>query len=208
MKLAIVDYGVGNIQSILNAFSRLDLKLIGVSKKKGELSKMDGLILPGVGAFGTCVAKLKKDGLIDILNELVIIKKKPILGICVGMQLMANMSKENGCHEGFGWIPGKVISIDKKKVNLPIPHVGWNNINIKKPNSIFEGINNNSHFYFDHSYHYICEKKYVIATCKYGMKLNVAIKSRNIFGVQFHPEKSSLNGLRLYKGFINYVAKC
>ena len=208
MKLAIVDYGVGNIQSILNAFDRLGLQSVKVSKNKNELRKMDGLILPGVGAFGTCSSKLKKNGLSNILNELVILKKKPILGICVGMQLMANMSEENGYHEGLGWIPGKVISIDKKKVNLPIPHVGWNNINFKKPNSIFAGINNNSHFYFDHSYHYICEKKYVTATCKYGINLNVAISYQNIFGVQFHPEKSSLNGLRLYRGFINYVVKC
>ena len=206
MKIGIIDYGVGNIQSILNTFDRLGLQSIKVSKEKNELTKMDGLILPGVGAFGACSNKLKKDGLSDILNELVIYKKKPILGICVGMQLMANMSEENGYHEGLGWIPGKVQIIERKK-NLLVPHVGWNNINIKKPNSIFKEITNKSHFYFDHSYHYLCEKKYVTATCKYGINLNVAINYKNIFGVQFHPEKSSLSGLRLYRGFMNYVAQ-
>jgi len=208
MKLAIVDYGVGNVQSILNAFDRLDLKSIKISKNKKELTKMDGLILPGVGAFGACSAKLKKDNLFNILNELVISKKKPILGFCLGMKLMANMSKEMGCKKGLGWIPGKVSIIEKKKINLPIPHVGWNNVDIKQSNPIFTGITNKSHFYFDHSYHYLCEKKYVIATCKYGTNLNVAIGYKNIFGVQFHPEKSSLAGLRLYRGFMNYVAQC
>lgn len=208
MKLAIVDYGVGNIQSILNAFDRLGLQSIKVSKNKNELRKMDGLILPGVGAFGTCSAKLKKNGLSNILNELVILKKKPILGICVGMQLMANISEENGYHEGLGWIPGKVIKIKKKKINLTIPHVGWNNVDLKQPNPLFKEITNKSHFYFDHSYHYLCEKKYVAATCKYGINLNVAISYKNIFGVQFHPEKSSLAGLRLYRGFMNYVSQC
>ena len=207
MKVAVIDYGVGNIQSILNAFDILGLQSIKVSKEKSELTKMDGFILPGVGAFGNCTAKLKKNGLSDVLNELVISKKKPILGICVGMQLMANMSEENGCHEGLGWIPGKVRLIEKKK-NLLIPHVGWNNIDIKKPNALFREIKNKSHFYFDHSYQYLCEKKYVTAICKYGKDLNVAINYKNIFGVQFHPEKSSLSGLRLYRGFMNYVSQC
>ena len=207
MKIAIVDYGVGNTQSISNAFERLGVKSINVLKKKDELTKMDGLILPGVGAFGACSAKLKENGLSDILNELVIAKKKPILGICVGMQLMAESSEENGYHEGLAWIPGKVSMI-KKKINLPIPHVGWNNIDIKKPDAIFSETINNTHFYFDHSYQFLCEKKYVAATCKYGENLNVAIRYKNIFGVQFHPEKSSLAGLRLYRNFLNYISKC
>jgi glutamine amidotransferase len=208
MKIAIVDYGVGNTQSILNAFERLGVKSIDVLKEKDELTKMDGLILPGVGAFGACSAKLKENGLSDILNELVIAKKKPILGICVGMQLMAESSEENGYHKGLAWIPGKVRLIDKKKINLPIPHVGWNNIIVKKPDVIFNEIINNADFYFDHSYHFLCEKKYVAATCKYGINLNVAISYENIFGVQFHPEKSSLAGLRLYRNFLNYISQC
>ena len=208
MKIAIVNYGVGNIQSILNAFDKLGIKTVKVLNRKDELAKMDGLILPGVGAFGTCSAKLKENGLSDILNELVIAKKKPILGVCVGMQIMADSSEENGHHKGLGWIPGKVSMIDKEKINLPVPHVGWNNIDIKKPDTIFSEIINDTHFYFDHSYHFLCEEKYIAATCEYGKNLNVAISYENIFGVQFHPEKSSLAGLRLYRNFLNYISQC
>lgn len=207
MKLVIVDYGVGNIFSIKNAIKRLGITSIEVSRQKKLLLELDGLILPGVGAFSECANKLRKNGLSDILNELVIFKKKPILGICVGMQVMADLSEEGGNHKGLGWIPGKVLRINFKK-NLPIPHVGWNEINFLKSHKIFKKIKKGTNFYFDHSYHYVCNSKYVAATCKYGETLNVAINYKNIFGVQFHPEKSDLAGLRLIRGYLNWIKTC
>ncbi|MBD1136495.1 imidazole glycerol phosphate synthase subunit HisH [Pelagibacterales bacterium SAG-MED49] len=207
MKLVIVDYGVGNILSIENAVKRLGVSSVEVSREKKVLSEANGLILPGVGAFSTCTDKLKKNGLSEILTNLVIFKKKPILGICVGMQLMANSSKEGGEFKGLGWIPGKVLRINAKK-NLPVPHVGWNEIRVTKPHEVFKKIVIGSHFYFDHSYHYSCNTKFVTATCKYGETLNVAINYKNIFGVQFHPEKSDLAGLRLIRGYLNWIKAC
>tara|TARA_X000000950_G_scaffold289243_1_gene411171 strand:- start:16530 stop:17153 length:624 start_codon:yes stop_codon:yes gene_type:complete len=207
MKLVIVDYGVGNILSIKNAIKTLGVTSIEVSRQKKVLLQSDGLILPGVGAFSECANKLRKNGLSDILTELVIFKKKPILGICVGMQVMADSSREGGNHKGLGWIPGKVLRINSKK-NLPIPHVGWNEIFFLKSHKIFKKIKKGTHFYFDHSYHYVCNSKYVAATCKYGETLNVAINYKNIFGVQFHPEKSDLAGLRLIRGYLNWIKTC
>ena len=182
MKLVIVDYGVGNILSIKNAIKTLGVTSIEVSRQKKVLLQSDGLILPGVGAFSECANKLRKNGLSDILTELVIFKKKPILGICVGMQVMADSSREGGNHKGLGWIPGKVLRINSKK-NLPIPHVGWNEIFFLKSHKIFKKIKKGTHFYFDHSYHYVCNSKYVAATCKYGETLNVAINYKNIIRV-------------------------
>ena len=207
MKISIVDYGVGNIQSIKNALDRLGVRTVEVTGNISKLNKADGLILPGVGAFGACAARLKSNGFSDTLTELVVGKKKPILGICVGMQLMADSSREGGFHKGLGWIPGKIKRIDVQQ-NLPVPHVSWNDIHISTPNVLFGKVASRSHFYFDHSYHYLGEEKYVSATCEYGGSLNVAINLDNIFGVQFHPEKSAFSGLRIFRGYLNWVEQC
>ena len=207
MKIAIVDYGVGNIRSIENALSRLGVRKIEVTGNISKLKQADGLVLPGVGAFGACASRLQRNGFADELTDLVVRQKKPILGICVGMQLMANSSQEGGFHEGLGWIPGEIVKIDVKE-NLNIPHVGWNEVQISTPNVLFRRVENDAHFYFDHSYHFLGDKKYVTATCEYGVLLNVAINLENIFGVQFHPEKSAFSGLRLFRGFLNWISQC
>ena len=207
MKIAIVDYGVGNIRSIENALNRLGVRKVEVTKNVSKLNQADGIVLPGVGAFGACAARLQSNGFAGDLTDLVIGQKKPILGICVGMQLMAHSSQEGGQHKGLGWIPGEIVRIDVNE-NLSVPHVGWNEVQISTQNELFRRIESGSHFYFDHSYHFLGEKKYVIATCKYGIELNVAINLENIFGVQFHPEKSAFSGLKMFRGFLNWVKQC
>ena len=207
MKIVIVDYGIGNISSIRNAFERLNLSAPIVSNNHKELAEADGLILPGVGAFGECSRKIRQLGLDVFLNEVVVEKKKPILGICVGMQLMADASVEGGFHEGMGWVPGQVIRLAPES-NFQVPHVGWNDINFKGDQVLFERMSQNTHFYFDHSYHFACEKEYAIATIHYDIEVVVAVNRGNIFGVQFHPEKSSNAGLKLFRNFTRYIEQC
>ncbi len=207
MRIAIVDYGVGNIRSIENALVRLGVQTIEVTGNINKLKQADGLILPGVGAFGACATSLQSNGLSDTLTELVVGKRKPIMGICVGMQLMADSSLEGGFHQGLGWIPGEIKRIEVEQ-KLLVPHVGWNEIHISTTNALFSKVASGSHFYFDHSYHYLGEEKYVCATCKYGGQVNVAINSDNIFGVQFHPEKSAFSGLRVFRSYLNWIEHC
>ena len=206
MSIIIVDYGVGNIKSIQNAFKSLNVGIPKLSNNYKDLRDASGLILPGVGAFEACINNLEKFKLIAPLNELVIERKKPILGICVGMQLMANSSTEGGMYEGLGWIPGEVVHLDNSR-GLQVPHVGWNDITTRQKNALLESINDGSHFYFDHSYHFVCDTNYVAATVDYGVMINAAVNHDNIFGVQFHPEKSANTGLKLFRGFNNYVLK-
>lgn len=197
----IIDYGVGNVYSVRNALNELGYK-VKISSSEDDLESAAALILPGVGAFGAAVAQLKSNGLDEKLNRQVIEKKKPILGICLGMQLLADSSEENGFHQGLGWIPGMV-----KKLELPsgfkVPHVGWNATEIRKECAMFDRLGTEPNFYFDHSYHFVCDKKYVAATCSYGMEVVAAVNYENISGVQFHPEKSQVNGLKLFRGFLN-----
>jgi len=207
LKITIVDYGVGNTFSICNAIKYLGYKDIFISSKESEILKSDVLILPGVGAFEACKKNLTSRNLIPTLNYLVLENKIPILGVCVGMQLMATSSEENGIHLGLNWIPGKV-----KKFILPnefhVPHVGWNNIDIKINNPILNQNKEESNFYFDHSYYYECENKFITSTCNYGINVTSSIQFENIFGVQFHPEKSQINGLKLFRNFLNFASKC
>ena len=204
-KVVIIDYGVGNVHSVYNALNELGYK-VSVSSNEKDLDNAAALILPGVGAFGAAVEQLKRNGLTDKLNEQVINKKKPIIGICLGMQLLADSSEENGFHQGLGWIPGLV-----KKLELPaefkIPHVGWNNAVVKKNCAMFDRLDNEPNFYFDHSYHFECDLKYIAATCSYGKEVVAAVNHENISGVQFHPEKSQVNGLKLFRGFLNKALK-
>ena len=206
MTIAIVDYGIGNIRSIQNAFERLYLPKPIVTNDRQKLRDASGLILPGVGAFSACSVKLDQLGLGAFLTELVIDHAKPILGICVGMQIMANHSTEGGLHKGLGWISGEVIRLEVP--NLQVPHVGWNNVQISNSNSIFSRVEQGDHFYFDHSYHLVCDDAYCIATTDYGGKITVAVQKKNIFGVQFHPEKSANAGLKLFRSFEKYIEEC
>ncbi|MCW7471394.1 imidazole glycerol phosphate synthase subunit HisH [Leptospira kanakyensis] len=203
-RICIIDYGVGNTESVSNALQYLGYKKLVLSDQYHEIEKADVLILPGVGAFGEAKKNLDARNLVDILNEFVLVKKKTILGICLGMQLLATNSEENGFHSGLNWIPGKV-----KKLSLPegylIPHVGWNSIEITKETPLYNKLHSGSNFYFDHSFHYECEKQYISAHCNYGIQIAASVQKDNIFGVQFHPEKSQNVGLKLFRSFFNSV---
>lgn len=202
--IVIIDYGIGNTHSVSNAIKYLDYKNIIISDDENIIHKADALILPGVGAFEECIGNLKNRKLDIILNEAVIVNKKPILGICVGMQLMATYSEENGLHNGLDWIKGSV-----KKINVPkplaVPHVGWNDVSNKNESILFNSNPENANFYFDHSYHFVCDEQYVSGYCDYGTRITAAVERENIFGVQFHPEKSQNNGLKLFRSFFNSI---
>ncbi len=207
MKIAIIDYGSGNIESVANAFNLVKGKNeIIVSNKPFEIRAANYLILPGVGAFADCIEGLKAiEGLLPELRKQVLVEKKPFLGICVGMQVLASVGYENGECQGLGFVNGKVEKIAAKE-GLKIPHMGWNEI-IIKPNKhpVLKNISNDEHFYFANSYHFICQNENnVLAQVEYGTKLNAIVAKENIFGVQFHPEKSAESGLRLLKNFLNW----
>jgi glutamine amidotransferase len=178
-----------------------------ISGAEEDLLNADALILPGVGAFEACAKRLRDRHLDTLLHEAVLIRKKNVLGICVGMQLMATVSEENGSHSGLDWIPGRVV-----KLNLPdsyaVPHVGWNDIRQRNKHMLFSRTSKSPNFYFDHSYHYQCDQQFVTAECDYGIPVTAAIKKDNIHGVQFHPEKSQNNGLRLFRSFFDYINSC
>lgn len=203
-KIVIIDYGVGNTHSVFNAISHLGYSQLRISDKEDVIENADALILPGVGAFDEAMRNLNSRNLHHILNEQVLQKKKPILGICVGMQMLATHSHENGVHEGLNWIKGEV-----KKLTLPstfaIPHVGWNNVIFKNDSSLYKEYTNDIDFYFDHSYYFDCEDKYISAACNYGIEVTAAVEKDNIFGVQFHPEKSQTSGLKLFRSFFNLI---
>ena len=204
LTIVIIDYGIGNTHSVSNAIKYLGYKNIIISDDEKKIQKADALILPGVGAFEECISNLKNRKLDIILNEAVIINKKPILGICVGMQLLATCSEENGLHNGLDWIKGAVKKIIVPKP-LAVPHVGWNDVITMNENILFNRNIENSNFYFDHSYHFVCDEKYIAGYCDYGTRITAAVQRENIFGVQFHPEKSQTNGLKLFRSFFNSI---
>ncbi|MDR3491492.1 MAG: imidazole glycerol phosphate synthase subunit HisH [Gammaproteobacteria bacterium] len=199
----ILDYGMGNIQSILNAFKRLGVTCIA-SADPTVISKADGIILPGVGAFHSAMNNLHSLGFYDVLNEQVLHHKKPFLGICLGMQLIAEDSVESQFTKGLGWIAAHVTKIETHH-KYPVPHVGWNEVNYNNNSLLFNGINEGGHFFFDHSYHVECDPNLVVAVCDYGKPIVAGIQKDNIFAVQFHPEKSQRNGAKLLRNFLNFV---
>ena len=207
MKITIVDYNSGNISSVINSFSEIakDKVDIGVTSDLNKIKSSDKLVLPGQGSFKSCVEALNNiKGLVDTLNEMVINSKKPLLGICVGLQMFADIGYEEIETKGLGWISGKVSKIDNQNGKYKLPHIGWNQINIVKESQIFKNIENNSHMYFVHSYEFIPEDKNVVsATTDYSSKVVCAIEKENIFGTQFHPEKSDKLGLQIINNFIN-----
>ena len=206
MKTIIIDYGAGNIESVINALSLVKGNSeILVTNKPADLKSANHLILPGVGAFGDCMNGLKAiEGLLPELRKQVLTEKKPFLGICVGMQVLASNGFEDGEHQGLGFINGKVEKISG--ANLKIPHMGWNDI-VSKPNkhAVLKDVKDGEHFYFANSYHFICaNENNVLAQVEYGSKLTAIIAKENIFGVQFHPEKSGEAGLKLLRNFLNW----
>ncbi len=206
MNVTIVDYNSGNISSVINSFKEVakDSVNITVSSDLSKIKSCDKLVLPGQGSFKSCVGALNNiSGLVDVLNDFTITHKKPILGICVGLQMFADVGYEETETKGLGWIPGKVLKIDNKNGEYKLPHIGWNQINIVKQSSMYNNIENNSHMYFVHSYEFIPDDKKVIsATTDYSSKIVCAVEKENIFGTQFHPEKSDKVGLTLIQNFL------
>lgn len=201
--ILILDYGVGNIRSVANALAFLGYPHT-VSSDRADLDRARVIIFPGVGSFGEAMGNLEKLDLRGPLEESVIGRRKPILGICLGMQLFAESSDEEGRHVGLGWIPGKVERLDVPSP-LSVPHVGWNEVEVRAGHPLFSRTGPSPHFYFDHGFHYRCADEHILATCTYGGPITAAVVRDNIFGVQFHPEKSQNNGLRLFRGFIAHV---
>ena len=203
-KVVIVNYGVGNTHSVSNALKYLDYKVI-ISNQESHIKEADVLILPGVGAFDAAIKNLRVHNLHNILGEEVLVNKKPILGICVGMQMLATSSEEHGKHDGLNWIEGEVVRLDLPE-DFTVPHVGWNNVEVKSKDPLFERNKEGANFYFDHSYHYRCAPEYLAASCNYGIEVAAAVQKDSIFGVQFHPEKSQISGLKLFRSFIQSVS--
>ena len=207
MDVTIVDYKSGNISSVINSFKEVakDKVNIKVTSDINKIKSSDKVVLPGQGSFKSCIDGLNSiDGLIDTLSEFALNNKKPLLGICVGLQMFSDVGYEELETKGLGWISGKVSKIDNQNGKYKLPHIGWNQINIAKDSKIFKGIDNNSHMYFVHSYEFIPDDKSVTAaTTDYSSNIVCAIEKENLFGTQFHPEKSDKIGLKIINNFIN-----
>ena len=206
MNVTIVDYKSGNISSVINSFKEVakDKVTIEVTSDLNKIKSSDKVVLPGQGSFKSCVDALKSiNGLVDSLNDFVMINKKPLLGICVGLQMFADVGYEETETKGLGWISGKVTKISNQNGKYKLPHIGWNQINILKGSKIFKDVKDKSHMYFVHSYEFIPEDKDVIsATTDYSSKIVCSVEKDNIFGTQFHPEKSDKYGLKIIENFM------
>ena len=206
MNVTIVDYQSGNISSVINSFKEVakDKVNLEVTADLNKIKSSDKIVLPGQGSFKSCVDSLNSiNGLVDTLKEFALTNKKPLLGICVGLQMFADIGYEETETKGLGWMPGKVSKINNENGKFKLPHIGWNEIEIVKESKIFKNIKNKSHMYFVHSYEYIPEDKSVIsATTDYSSKIVCSVEKNNLFGTQFHPEKSDKTGLKIIENFI------
>ncbi len=200
-QVTVIDYGVGNIRSVTNALDALGYTY-ALSSSREDIAKAQAFILPGVGAFEEAMNNLRRIDIIGALAAEVLERKKPILGICLGMQILAEDSTENGLHSGLGWIPGHIVKI-VGDASARVPHVGWNEVAICMRDPLFTRVPPGARFYFDHSYHFATDASYVAATALHGGEVTAAVQKDNIAGVQFHPEKSQSSGLRLIRSFMN-----
>jgi len=202
--IAIIDYNMCNLRSVEKSFRKFNCQIITTNDIK-IISKADKIILPGVGSFKDGMKELRKLHLIDTLNESVIRDKKPFLGICLGMQLIAKRGQENGETNGIGWIDADVVrfNLNDNQKNLKDPHVGWNSVKYKKNCLLYNDIPDNSDFYFVHSYHYKVHEDITTGETKHGEVFTSSIQKNNIFGFQFHPEKSQAMGLKIISNFLN-----
>lgn len=199
--IAIINYGSGNLGAIANIYKQLKIPHM-ITGDLRELEAAERYILPGVGAFDATMSYLNKSGMVELLNEQVLVKKKKVMGICVGMQILAESSEE-GQLPGLGWIPGRVHKIDAATlVSAPkLPHMGWNTVRPIEGAKLFDGVDTERGFYFLHSYYFDAAPEFVSATVEYGRELTCGVARENVFGMQFHPEKSHGNGMSIFRNF-------
>ena len=206
MKVAIINYGMGNLNSVRRAFEDIGAEAV-IANHPSALYEVDRVVLPGVGAFSEGMAHLTRGGWVPALHDVVMLQNKPLLGICLGMQMLASKGNEGGETSGLDFIPGEIKKIDLLGCKLRIPHMGWNEVRYKTNDSIFTGIPESSDFYFVHSYAFVpTHLQNLIAVVDYGCELTAVVRNRNVFGCQFHPEKSSKAGRQMLKNFMNYSA--
>jgi glutamine amidotransferase len=200
--IAIVDYGMGNVRSLRNAFEYLGVDVM-ITSDIAEIESSDRIVLPGVGAFGDAINAIRERGLQDILTKQALEVKKPVLGICLGMQLFAQSSSEHGQHSGLGWLNAEVQRLDVQSP-LKVPHIGWNDLDFPPNDWLFKGLRpGHANFYFVHSYHMICHNySDLIATTSYGGSVTAVVRSGNLVATQFHPEKSQDNGLKILNNWM------
>ena len=207
MNVTIVDYKSGNISSVINSFKEVakGKVKIEVTSDLKKISSSDKVVLPGQGSFKSCIDALNTiNGLVETLNDFALNNKKPLLGICVGLQMFADVGYEETETKGLSWISGKVSKINNQNGKYKLPHIGWNEVNIVKDSKIFKNVENNSHMYFVHSYEFVPNDNSVIAaTTDYCSNIVCSVEKENIFGTQFHPEKSDKIGLKIIDNFIN-----
>ena len=204
--VTIIDYGVGNLNSIKNMLKKIGVEAV-ISSTTADIESADKLILPGVGSFEYGMNKLRSSPFFDILQQKVLKNKTPILGVCLGAQLLLNGSEEGQPVPGLGWIEGKALRFDQDKMadNYKVPHMGWNELQVKKESRLFTDMYNNQRFYFVHSYHMACyQEADILAESNYSYNFVAAVEKENILGVQFHPEKSHKFGMKLYENFIKF----
>ena len=199
--IVIVDYGIGNLASVLNMFKKIGVKEVVVSGDKEVIAKASKLLLPGVGAFDSGMNNLERSELIPILDQKALKEKVPILGICLGMQLLTKRSEE-GKKDGLGWIDAETVKFNlDPELHLKIPHMGWDYVKVNRPNILIE-MESKNRFYFVHSYYVKCFNEYQsLATCRFGIEFTCMVNKDNIFGAQFHPEKSLKFGMKLLQNF-------
>ncbi len=208
MLTVLVDYDSGNLHSAEKAFQRMAAEggagEVLVSSRPEDVTRADRIVLPGDGAFPACRRQLAEyTGLSEAIEEAVVARGRPFLGICVGMQMMATLSREYEVTEGFGWIPGEVVRITPDDTSLKVPHMGWNDLVVDRPHPVLEGITTGTHAYFVHSYHFrVADPAHLLAHCDYGGKITAIVGRDNMIGTQFHPEKSQAAGLRLIANFL------
>jgi imidazole glycerol-phosphate synthase subunit HisH len=205
--IAVVDYGSGNLHSVRHALETVGAQVV-VTRDPRELERADRLVLPGVGAFGECIRKLQAAEVLPALKREVLEKKKPMFGICVGLQVLATESEELGVHAGLGWMPGRVRRLRAEEKKLRVPHIGWNSAKICVDHPVFRSVPADATFYFVHSFAFEpVDRSCVAATCEYGEDFVCAIAKDNIVATQFHPEKSQTAGLTLLANFLEWSPK-
>ena len=199
--IGIVDYNMGNLASVINAFVKVGADAT-LESDPSKLSQYDKLILPGVGAFGDAMEHLQSNGMDEAVKAYAA-SGKPLLGICLGMQLLFDSSEEFGTTKGLGLIPGKVVAFDENKFDHPlkVPHMGWNELFVQNDTTLLDGLDKDFYLYFVHSYHAVCDDTYAIGKTHYGYEFVSAVQNGNIYGIQPHPEKSHENGLKIIENF-------